>query len=94
MESLLDKVGNIEQEAKERLDQVEKSGREQLADIQAAENDVVDEVRGRAERQGQQIIQEQVQRAQAETNAMKQDREQSVLALHKTADSNRQQATD
>lgn len=94
MESLLDKVNRIEQEMKERLQQVEKSGKEQLADLTAAENDVVDEVRQRAEKQGQQIIQEQVRRAQTETNAMKQDREQSVAALRDTAEKNERRAAD
>ncbi|MFH1354307.1 MAG: hypothetical protein ABIH36_03375 [bacterium] len=94
MESLLDKVDQVEQEIKDRLAQVEKDCREQLSDIRAAEGDVVEEVRVRAEKQGQQIIREQVQKTQAEINAMKQDRERSVAALHKIADGNRQQATD
>lgn len=94
METLLEKVKKVEEEVSERLAEIEKQGKTQLADLMSTEKDVVEAVREQAEAEGKEIIGEQVKKAHAETNAMKQDREKSLDSIRESAERNRNDAVD
>ena len=92
METLLDKVKKVEEEVNERLSEIEKTGKTQLADLLSTEKEVVDAVRQQAETEKTRIIKEYVRKAHAETNAMKQDREKSLDYIKESAEKNRADA--
>ncbi len=94
METLLDKVKKVEEEVSERLHEVEKRGKLQLADLISTEKDVVVAVRLKTEVEGKEIIKEHVQKAHTETNALKQDREQSLVSIRTSAEQNRHNAVE
>lgn len=94
METLLDKVKRVEEEVSERLSAIERRGKTQLTDLISTEEDVVEAVREKAEAEGKEMIREQVKKAYAETNAMKQAREKSLDSIRVSAERNRNDAVD
>jgi len=94
METLLDKVKIVEEEINGRLKQIDSQGKKQVADFISTEKDVVEAVRMKAEGEGKELIKEQVQKAHAETNAMKQDREKSLVSIQDGAKRNRSNAVE
>jgi vacuolar-type H+-ATPase subunit H len=94
METLLDRVKKVEEEVSDRLSEIEKQGKMQLADLISTEKDVVEAVRVKAEAEGNEIIKEQVEKAHAETNALKQDREKSIESIRVNAESGRRDAVE
>jgi len=93
METLLHKVQRTEGEARERISQVEEKGKSALADLLAAEESVLEEVRAQAEKRAAVIIKEQVQQAGSEVNAMRQDKQKSLEAVGAQSQANRQGVT-
>lgn len=91
-DTLITKVKNIEQEAEERITQVQKERKESLADMKAAEEQVLDDIRKKASQKGESIFNDHIDRAKNEINQMKQEREKSVQAIHDQAQKNRQEA--
>lgn len=94
METLLDKVKKVEEEISERLDEIARRGKTQLVDLISTEKDVAAAVRVKAEAEGKEIIKEQVQRAHAETNTLKQDRDKSLDSIGVSAKKNRRSAIE
>lgn len=92
METLLDKVKRVEEEVSERLGEIERQGKTQLTDLISTEEAVVEAVCEKAEAEGKEMIREQVKKAHAETNAMKQAREKSLDFIRVSAEKNRKDA--
>jgi vacuolar-type H+-ATPase subunit E/Vma4 len=92
MDTLLSKINRIEQEVAERLTQIEADGQAELADLKAAEKDVLEGIRRKAEQKAAAIIHEYEAAARAEVGALKQDESQAVTMVGGQASRNRRQA--
>lgn len=92
METLIDKISVVEQEAAERISQAQKQGKQSLQDLLSSEEQLLKEVRERADGRAKQIIQERVRQAKGDLNLLKQEQEKSVAMAHEAATKNRQHA--
>ena len=73
METLIDKISVVEQEAAERISQAQKQGKQSLQDLLSSEEQLLKEVRERVEARAKQIIQERVRQAKGDLNLLKQE---------------------
>lgn len=92
METLLKRVQKIEEEAAERLLEVEQSGRQELSALINNEQQLMADITREATRKGQRIKAEAISIAKREINEMKQERDKSVDLVHQVAQSNRPKA--
>ena len=89
MQTLLEKVQHIEEEAAHLVEEAEQRGKQTLLQVKENEERVVDEVRENARLRGEAIVKEHIQKTGAEINALKQEGEQAVNMVHKAAEKNR-----
>ena len=94
MESLLDKVQNIEDEIADRLVKVSEEHNIKIGDLRAAEGTVIEDVREQAEKRGDRIVKEHISAAAEEINSLRQDEVRSVASVHETAKEHRKEAID
>ena len=92
MKTLLDKVQHVEQEAAAIIAAAEKTGKQAIADIVDVEEEVLAEIKERAEKKGEKIIKERVQKAQDEVNRVHQDDSLSTSMVHEAAEKNKEMA--
>lgn len=92
METLLIKVKALEEEARERLGEVEAAGRKRIDNLVENEQQVMAAIRWEAEKKGTSIEGEAVKKAKNEINSIKQERIKSVSQVHEAAAKNRAEA--
>lgn len=89
METLLNKVTDLEEEARRCVAQAERAGQQQLARVLAEEEKVLHDTAERAHQRGYQIIKEQVDAAASEINSLHEQEGQTIAALEARAEANR-----
>lgn len=89
METLLNKVADLEEEAQRIVATAEQRGRQNLARLIAEGKKVLEETAERAHQRGAQIIKEQVDAAASEINSLHEQEKQAITALAARAEANR-----
>lgn len=93
MESLLQKIQEIEQGAHALIQQAEESKRTALQDISTVEKEALEHARTRSEQKGQQILSEAVAKAKQEAHQILQDDHETVQKIHEVGKQQRSAAT-
>ena len=92
MQSLLQKVEKIEADAQQQIKAARNAGARKVNKLLAEEEAAIEEVRSKAADQGKAIVKEKVSAAKGSLNALHQEEEKSVTAIHDAAAKNRSQA--
>lgn len=92
MQSLLEKVKEVELEATEMVEAAKKAGSQGIATIQANEQKMLAETKKRAEERAKAVITELVAATKEEVNKLKQEREQALQAISSSSEAKRDQA--
>ena len=90
MQTLLNKVTSIEEEAKDKIRRAEESGQKELNDLLAGEDEALVNVRTGAERRAAHIVQESIDKVSNEVNALRQQGESSIKTIHAVANEKRE----
>jgi len=94
METLLQKVKKIEDDAQQTIQSARDTGAKEMSQLLAQEERVLEDVRQKASVRGDAIIKEKVDAAKGALNALHQEETKSVESIHETAQRNRTQAVE
>lgn len=94
METLLEKVTSLEQEAQQLLTNAEHQGQQAWGQLVASEKRVVQETRERANRRREEFIKENVDAAMKEINSLHQEETLAIEGVKQTAAKNRAPVMD
>lgn len=89
MQTLLEKVKKIEDEAQALIESTRTNGKQAIADIVSREGKVLADVKERALQQGRAIIKEAIAKAQSEGVAIRQTEATAAKGIEEVADKNK-----
>jgi vacuolar-type H+-ATPase subunit H len=89
MDTLVDKITIIEEEARQRVASAEAAGKKEISQLTAYEIKFMEDFRLKAENKAEAIINEKVQNAKRNLNLISQEEEQSIKSAHQAANKNK-----
>ncbi len=94
METLLDKVKVVEQEAQQQIKQAEDTSKQEIADMLAHEKTMLAEVRQRAETRAEAVLKERITKDHNDVGQLVAAGKKAVESVKKIADKNRKKTVE